>query len=254
MAAVFWTRADGFSVSQAFTSLAIVGLVSTPLANLIGSYPTFVSSVACFGRIQEFLLQDESKAGSCGDVDASERKPSGSTASAPEGADVKLQDMSARQPRARSHIALRFENATVCVNGKSEPILRDISVSIPSGKYTEVTGTVGCGKSTFLKAILGEASLASGRIHFELPGLAVAFCEQSPWLRNISIKDNIVAQEQFDDQWYARVVFACDLRQDISGFPKGDDTLVGSGGITLSGGQKQRVVSLTLIGAREEEV
>ncbi|OLN88034.1 Multidrug resistance-associated protein 7 [Colletotrichum chlorophyti] len=57
-AAVFWTRSDGFSISQAFTSLAIVALVSTPLANLIGSYPAFMSSVACFGRIQEFLLLD----------------------------------------------------------------------------------------------------------------------------------------------------------------------------------------------------
>ncbi|KAF6821893.1 ABC multidrug transporter [Colletotrichum plurivorum] len=260
-AAVFWTRADGFSIAQAFTSLAIVGLVSTPLANLIGSYPTFVSSVACFGRIQEFLLQDESKAGSNRDVEVPEGKPSGSIASAPASshaasgdAGVELKDMSARKPRERSNVALHFANATVCVDGKSEPILRDISVSIPSGKYTEVTGTVGCGKSTFLKAILGEASLASGSIQFEQLGLSVAFCDQSPWLRNISIKDNIVAQEQFDDQWYARVVFACDLRQDISGFPKGDDTLVGTGGITLSGGQKQRVALARAVYARRSIV
>ncbi|KAK2021515.1 hypothetical protein LX32DRAFT_631562 [Colletotrichum zoysiae] len=204
-----------------FTSLAIVALVSTPLANLIGSYPTFVSSVACFGRIQEFLVQDERKPG---------------------------------EPSQRSGFAISLENVTVRVEGKEEPILRDITLSLPRARYTEVTGVVGCGKSTFLKTILGEMSLASGNIRFAERNMSVAFCEQSAWLRNISIRDNIVGQERFDDEWYERVVFACDLKQDISRLPKGDDTLVGSGGITLSGGQKQRVALARAVYARKSIV
>lgn len=250
-AAVFWTRADGFTISQAFTSLAIVALVSTPLANLIGSYPTFVSSVACFGRIQEFLVQDESRPEQVQDTDAAERKASVSTTSIPDTTSrtasnpraIEMKEMHAPQPSEKSGVAISLENVNVGVEGKDDPILRDITLSIPRAKYTEVTGVVGCGKSTLLKTILGELPLTSGGIRFVQPNTSVAFCEQSAWLRNISIKDNIVGQERFEDEWYGRVLFACDLKQDISRLPKGDDTLVGSGGITLSGGQKQRVVS-----------
>lgn len=250
-AAVFWTRADGFTISQAFTSLAIVALVSTPLANLIGSYPTFVSSVACFGRIQEFLVQDERKSEQVQDFHTSEGKPSMSTVSIPDPTShtaskhraMEMKETHAQKPSERFDLAISFQNVTIGVEGKEEPILRDITLSLPRAKYTEVTGVVGCGKSIFLKAILGEKSLKSGKIRFVEPNISVAFCEQSAWLRNISIRDNIVGQERFDDEWYGRVVFACDLKQDTCRLPKGDETLVGSGGITLSGGQKQRVVS-----------
>ncbi|KZL77916.1 ABC multidrug transporter [Colletotrichum tofieldiae] len=261
-AAVFWTRADGFTVSQAFTSLAIVALVSTPLANLIGSYPTFVSSVACFGRIQGFLVQDESKAGLDRSIETIERKHSVSTVSVPDttlhtaskGHVIELKDMHPQQSPERSDIAISLENATVCVEGKEEPILQDITLFIPRSRYIEVTGVVGCGKSTFLKAILGEVPLTSGSMRFENSKMSVAFCEQTPWLRNISIKDNIVGQEGFDDRWYNRVVLACDLKEDISRLPGADDTLVGSGGITLSGGQKQRVALARAVYARRSIV
>ncbi|KAK1958778.1 ABC multidrug transporter [Colletotrichum sublineola] len=261
-AAVFWTRADGFTISQTFTSLAIVALVSTPLANLIGSYPTFVSSVACFGRIQEFLVQDERKHEQVRGIQPTAKRRSVSTASIPDTSSdtaskhraIEMKATNSQQPSQRSGLAISLENVTVGVEGKEEPILRDITLSIPRAKYTEVTGVVGCGKSTFLKAILGEMSLKSGNIRFVEPNMSVAFCEQSAWLRNISIKDNIVGQERFDDEWYGRVVFACDLKQDISRLPKRDDTLVGSGGITLSGGQKQRVALARAVYARKSIV
>ncbi|GJC78756.1 ABC transporter atnG [Colletotrichum liriopes] len=261
-AAVFWTRADGFTVSQAFTSLAIVALVSTPLANLIGSYPTFVSSVACFGRIQSFLVQDESKAGLDRSIETIERKHSVSTVSVPDtilhtaskGHVIKLKDMHPQQSPEKSDIAISLKNATVCVEGKEEAILQDITLFIPRSRYIEVTGVVGCGKSTFLKAILGEVPLTSGSIRFERSKMSVAFCEQTPWLRNISIKNNIVGQEGFDDRWYNRVIVACDLKEDISRLPGADDTLVGSGGIKLSGGQKQRVALARAVYARRSIV
>ncbi|KAI8230251.1 ABC transporter atnG [Colletotrichum sp. SAR 10_77] len=261
-AAVFWTRADGFTISQAFTSLAIVALVSTPLANLIGSYPTFVSSVACFGRIQEFLVQDERRPDQVQDTDAVERKASVSTTSITDTTShttskhraIEMKEMHAPQPSEKSGVAISLENVNVGVEGKDDPILRDITLSIPRAKYTEVTGVVGCGKSTLLKTILGELPLTSGGIRFVQPNTSVAFCEQSAWLRNISIKENIVGQERFEDEWYGRVLFACDLKQDISRLPKGDDTLVGSGGITLSGGQKQRVALARAVFARRSIV
>jgi ATP-binding cassette, subfamily C (CFTR/MRP), member 1 len=46
-----------------------------------------------------------------------------------------------------------------------------------------------------------------------------------------------------DAQLYDQVIRACDLEKDFAQLEGGDDTIVGSKGLTLSGGQKQRVVS-----------
>jgi ABC-type bacteriocin/lantibiotic exporter with double-glycine peptidase domain len=48
-----------------------------------------------------------------------------------------------------------------------------------------------------------------------------------------------------DTQWYQRVIDACCLNHDLELLPHGDETQIGSGGLTLSGGQRQRVVSIT---------
>lgn len=251
-AAVFWTRADGFSISQAFTSLGIVALVSTPLANLIGSYPMFVSSVACFGRIQEFLLSeeriddrvksvDQARALGIKSSDAiSSLKDSAHSTSKSPAIELTSQGSSEKPENAKGIV---FDSATFSVSGSTEPILKDISLSFNSSDFTVVVGPVGCGKSTILKAILGEIRVTKGSVCMAQDELSIAYCSQSTWLQNLSVKANIVGKDPFDRQWYTTVIRACALEEDISRFPKGEDTLTGSGGITLSGGQKQRVVS-----------
>lgn len=102
---------------------------------------------------------------------------------------------------------------------------------------------VGSGKSTLLKAILGELEHISGSRQMRR-GLKVAFCDQEPWLLDQSLKENIVGSRPFDPEWYERVIDACALAQDITGFSEGDAAPVGSGGSALSGGQKSRVVSV----------
>ncbi|OLN88160.1 Multidrug resistance-associated protein 1-like protein 1, partial [Colletotrichum chlorophyti] len=133
--------------------------------------------------------------------------------------------------------------ASLRVGAKEEPIVHDVTLSIGKSTYTAVIGPIGCGKSTILKAILGEVSVVSGSVCVKQAGLSIAYCDQSAWLRNISVKSNVIGHDEFDQNWYASVVRACALKENISRFREGDDTLVGSGGIALSGGQKQRVRS-----------
>jgi hypothetical protein len=64
--------------------------------------------------------------------------------------------------------------------------------------------------------------------------------------KNETVQNNILGYNNFDSDLYKQVVHACDLQKDFSQFPNGDETLVGSKGISLSGGQKQRVVSLVI--------
>jgi ABC-type lipoprotein export system ATPase subunit len=115
-----------------------------------------------------------------------------------------------------------------------------------------VVGPVGSGKSTLLRAILGEVPLLQGSI--KRLSSPVAYCDQVPWLQNISIRQNIVGQDQFDKAWYQAVVSACALDIDMQQLPEGDQTLVGTGGVSLSGGQKQRVALARAVYSKESLV
>lgn len=116
--------------------------------------------------------------------------------------------------------------------------------STPTGNLVTIVGPVGSGKSTFLKGLAGETPVVQGNLFIKYPHLA--FCEQTPWLTNGTIRDNIIGERPLstlDGEWYSTVVKACGLDLDLKRMPAGDETLVGSNGAKLSGGQKQRVVS-----------
>lgn len=112
-----------------------------------------------------------------------------------------------------------------------------------------VIGKVGSGKSLLLRAIVGEMWHGGGIA--DLPRAGVSFCAQSPWLRNASIRENILAESVADDEWYSSVIWSCALNQDLEELRKGDATLIGSKGISLSGGQKNRIALARALYARK---
>lgn len=103
-----------------------------------------------------------------------------------------------------------------------------------------VIGPTGVGKSALLKSLLGDGNVTSGSIFVDPQ--QIAYCDQEVWLRNVSVRSNIIGERPFDEVWYNKVSTACML-QDLDSLPDGHLTLVGSRGSRLSGGQKQRLVS-----------
>lgn len=154
--------------------------------------------------------------------------------------DIALKDLSGRRPGQAGTVAITDGT----FKWAEEAVLSNINTSTPEtdGSLTIVVGPIGCGKSSLLKAILGETKNESGVISLSHPD--VAFCDQTPWVMDASIRDNIVGESRGDDEvWYATVINACDLTEDLAALPEGDSTLVGDKGLKLSGGQKQRIVS-----------
>jgi ABC-type multidrug transport system fused ATPase/permease subunit len=74
---------------------------------------------------------------------------------------------------------------------------------------------------------------------------SVAYCPQTPWIMNDTIRQNIVGPAAYDPKWYNFVIRACALESDFENIAGGDLSKAGSSGITLSGGQKQRIVSIS---------
>ncbi|KAF7316454.1 Multidrug resistance-associated ABC transporter protein [Mycena indigotica] len=140
--------------------------------------------------------------------------------------------------------------------------MKNISLEFPTGELSLVCGRFGSGKTLLLLALLGEAELLSGQVYcprspanilassraieeeWIVDGLC-AYVPQTAWLRNQSIKDNILFNLPYDEQRYKQTIFACALGEDLRILEDGDDTEIGERGLNLSGGQKQRVDSHT---------
>jgi len=127
-------------------------------------------------------------------------------------------------------------------------VLNNISATIEKGDLVAVVGPVGCGKSSFLSAILGEMEPQNGS-NVYIPRDAkdagnqsfISYCAQTPWIVNETLRGNILFGRAYDDERYQLIVNACALKSDLEVLPAGDMTEIGERGINLSGGQKARV-------------
>ncbi|RJE21655.1 ABC multidrug transporter [Aspergillus sclerotialis] len=109
-----------------------------------------------------------------------------------------------------------MKEANLAFSEGSSSVLSDITVSVPRSKLTIVLGPVASGKSAFLKALLGEMHLTSRQVSTDF--LFSAYCDQTSWLHNGTIRENIVgcSAAAFDENWYSKILWACDLEHDLT--------------------------------------
>lgn len=117
----------------------------------------------------------------------------------------------------------------------------DFDFTVKRGEVIAVCGPVGCGKSTLINGVLGDAQYIGKSGSVEITG-RVAYVPQTPFVLNLTVRDNILFGRPYDQEWYDRVLDACCLRSDLEQLGEaGDATEIGERGVTLSGGQKQRI-------------
>ncbi|OCH95476.1 P-loop containing nucleoside triphosphate hydrolase protein [Obba rivulosa] len=116
--------------------------------------------------------------------------------------------------------------------------LKHVNLSIPRGQLTAIVGPVGSGKTSLLQGVIGEMRKTAGDVKFNG---TVAYCPQSAWIQNATVRENICFGRPFDEKRYWKAVQDACLETDLELLPHGDLTEVGERGISLSGGQKQRI-------------
>ncbi|KAK0652546.1 P-loop containing nucleoside triphosphate hydrolase protein [Cercophora newfieldiana] len=208
-----------------FTSLAYIVLLCAPLSILFQIAPSFFASFTCFSRIQA-LIESEPR------IDFRDSDRQGSASNSEKGGDGD----------GGMPVGIKISGGNFGWEQDKPTTLKNIELQIPPSRLTIVVGPIASGKSTLCKALLGESPVFNGSVVLgDGASRKIGFCDQTPYLSNDTIRNNIIGFSHFDSKRYNEVLEATMLLPDLSLLPQGDQTRVGSNGITLSGGQKQRV-------------
>ncbi|KAL5499202.1 hypothetical protein ACEPAH_1720 [Sanghuangporus vaninii] len=244
----FWhftvIRHQTLTPSRAFTSIAIFSELKFALNALPETLINMLQSFVSLRRIEKYL----------GTAEVTPAEPLDGTQRP-----IVLQSATVTWPQDR----LSTESATpsAASTPRRKFSLVDLTLEFPVGEMSLICGKLGSGKTLLLLALLGEADLLAGQISsprsppnvmasftnivpsekdWIVPGVC-AYVPQSAWLRNATIRENILFNLPYVAERYQKVLEACALISDFKILEDGDESEIGERGVNLSGGQKARV-------------
>lgn len=213
----------------AFTALQ--GTIFRPIMGLLNLGVQWVSSLALFSRIFEYL----------------DMVPE----IAPPANPVQLDPAKVRGE-------VRFENVSFAYDGGAR-VLRNISLALPAGSTTAVVGPTGSGKSTLGSLVPRLFDTTAGRVTIdgvdvrdlapETLSSIVGVVSQESYLVHSSIRENLeLAAPDASEETLWEALEAARIAELVRNLPDGIDTLVGARGYRFSGGEQQRLaIARTLL-------
>jgi ABC-type multidrug transport system fused ATPase/permease subunit len=139
--------------------------------------------------------------------------------------------------------------------------LGEVDFEVDRGSFTVVTGKIGSGKSTLVRALLGlvpsdgevrwNGKLVEDRASFFVPPRS-AYTAQVPRLFSESLADNIALGQRVARERLREAVQLAVLEPDLDRLEMGEQTMVGARGVKLSGGQVQRSAAARMLATDAE--
>ncbi|HBH22446.1 MAG TPA: ABC transporter [Cytophagales bacterium] len=147
---------------------------------------------------------------------------------------------------------LVFDNVGFVYPDSGIEALKNVSFEVKPGESIAVLGTTGSGKSTIANLICrmydateGSVLVDDEKIENYKPAFIrsqIGYVPQDVFLFSDTISNNIAfGTEHVSEEQIIKSAKDADLYDNILGFPKQFETILGERGITLSGGQKQRL-------------
>lgn len=142
------------------------------------------------------------------------------------------------------HVTFRYND--------DEPVLSNVSFSIPAGRSIALVGPSGGGKTTICSLLPRFYELTGGKItidgedikEFTLQSLRknIGIVQQDVYLFCGTVRENIAyGKPDASDEEIIEAAKNANIHDFIMSLPDGYDTFVGERGTRLSGGQKQRI-------------
>lgn len=147
---------------------------------------------------------------------------------------------------------IEFKNVSFTYDDTNIQALKNVSFSVKKGQTIAIFGKTGSGKSTILSLVSRLYDVKEGeilidgvpvdQIHLDSLRKSMAVVPQDAFLFSDTIKNNIqFGKQDALDEEIIEVSKMAAVHDNIAGFSKGYETILGERGISLSGGQKQRV-------------
>jgi ATP-binding cassette, subfamily B, multidrug efflux pump len=146
---------------------------------------------------------------------------------------------------------IEFRHLTFRYSADGPEVLRDINLTIEPGQTVAFIGRTGAGKSTLMNLVPRLLDAAPGMVRIddrpirEIPlqqlRASIGYVPQETFLFSETLAENIAfGVHNGQSVNVERAAEIAGLAEDVRGFPKQFETILGERGITLSGGQKQR--------------
>jgi len=146
------------------------------------------------------------------------------------------------------------EDVSFIYQGKEDPVLNNLNLSIPANSTIGIVGPSGSGKSTLIDVLLGLIEPQKGhlKIDNELIGFhnrrswqnSIGFVAQDIFLTEGTIAENIafgISEDEVNLDQVNDALKLANLNSLVKSLKNGINTKVGERGVQLSGGQRQRI-------------
>lgn len=135
--------------------------------------------------------------------------------------------------------------------------IEDVRLQLKGGSFTVVTGTIGSGKTTLVRTLLGLLPKDEGTIKWngrviEDPGTFFmpansAYSAQIPRMYSDTLRNNILLGQREEEGALEGAIHAAVMEYDIEHLQQGLETMIGPRGVKLSGGQMQRTAAARML-------
>ena len=147
---------------------------------------------------------------------------------------------------------IEFNNLTFTYPDTGITALKNVSFTVKPGETLAIVGNTGSGKSTILELIGRLYDVEEGMLTIDDTAIrslnledlrnSIGYVPQDAFLFSDTLQNNIrFGKEDASEEEVIEAAKNAVVHQNIIGFKKGYETILGERGITLSGGQKQRV-------------
>lgn len=170
---------ETLDATRLFSALSLIILLAQPLFFMFEVILDMSAALGAFERIQKFLIQETRR-------DPRKIRSGSSSAVSPRVETDSIELRMLRETTLPSigdsdagNFAIEVSHANISWS-EERPLLQDLSFTVDYNQLVLLLGPVASGKSTLLKAILGEVPFTTGTV--SLHSERVAWCEKSPWL------------------------------------------------------------------------
>lgn len=173
---------------------------------------------------------------------------------------AEIHDKEDEEPEGQSKIHHIDTAADLAVDGLSfrytgsvEPVLRELSFTVPAKKVTAIVGSSGSGKTTLMKLLLKFYEPSAGSITLGATKLSAVSQQgwrshfgvvmQEGYIFNDTIAGNVaLGEEEIDYKRLLQAVEVANIREFVESLPQSYNTKIGMEGMGMSTGQKQRLL------------